>query len=98
MLEGNRCELCNSVVDRSKSKHKQTKYCVKCAKAKKKENSFSPWLPEEKRRYMREYMRGYRRDHPRLSSPYVRRHRKNQELQNSASEINKSTQHLRSVD
>jgi len=95
MLEGNRCELCNSVVDRRKSKYKQTKYCVKCARAKKKENSLSPWLPEEKRRYMREYMRGYRRDHPRLSSPYVRRYRKNQELQNSAS---KSPEHLRSVD
>jgi hypothetical protein len=96
MLDGNRCELCRSVVERRKSKYKQTKYCEQCAKAKKRENSLNPWLPDEKRHYMREYMRRYRLVHPRLSSRYVRRHRKNQELQDS-SPIYKSTQHLRSV-
>jgi hypothetical protein len=43
-----------------KAAHKQTKYCVECARIKKRENSLDPWTPEERRAYMRKYMRGYR--------------------------------------
>ena len=75
MLEGNRCEICNEVVHGRRATYKQTKYCANCAKRRKKENTLNPWLPEEKREYMRTYMRSYRKQHPRLSSPYVRKHR-----------------------
>lgn len=75
MLEGNRCERCEVVVAEDRAKHKQTKYCVSCAREKKRENSLDPWLPEERREYMRNYMRVYRKTHPRLSSPHQRKHR-----------------------
>lgn len=60
MLEGKLCERCKEKVQKAKARHKQTKYCVKCAKIKKRENTLDPWTPEERRDYMREYMRGYR--------------------------------------
>jgi hypothetical protein len=60
MLEGNRCELCHEVVHGTKARHKQTKYCEGCAKAKKRENTLDPWPPEKRRNYMRVYMRDYR--------------------------------------
>lgn len=74
MFEGNRCERCEAVVTGDRAKHKQTKYCVGCAREKKRENSLDPWLPEERREYMRNYMRVYRKTHPRLSSPHLRKH------------------------
>lgn len=77
MLDGNRCERCGRVVRKAKARYKQTKYCDDCARLKKRANTLSPWLPEEKQAYMRRYMRAYRKTHPGLSSPYVRRHRKN---------------------
>lgn len=75
MLEGNWCELCTKRVEDARARFKQTKYCASCAKLKKKENSFSSWHAEDKKLYMREYMRRYRRKRPRLSTPYVRKHR-----------------------
>ncbi len=75
MLEGNRCELCGETIQGARAIHKQTKYCEECAKIKKKQNTLNPWLPEEQRMYMRSYMRKYRRAHPKLSTPYVRKHR-----------------------
>lgn len=75
MLEGNRCELCFSVVEGVRGTRKQTRYCVRCARVKKVENSLDPWTPEERREYMRRYMRNYRRKRPGLSTPYVRKSR-----------------------
>jgi hypothetical protein len=60
MLPGNLCERCNEKVQPAKASHKQTKYCIECARIKKRENTLDPWPPEKKRNYMREYMRGYR--------------------------------------
>jgi hypothetical protein len=60
MLERNLCERCHRKVHTAKARHKQTKYCVECAKAKKRENTLDPWTPEKRREYMREYMKGYR--------------------------------------
>lgn len=75
MLEGKKCELCNEIIKCTKSQYKQTKYCRECAKQKKKENTSDSWLPEERKEYMRSYMREYRRRNPKLSNPYVIRHR-----------------------
>jgi len=60
MHEGNLCERCNEKVQPAKARHKQTKYCVECARIKKRENTLDPWPPDKKRNYMRDYMRGYR--------------------------------------
>lgn len=60
MLGRNLCERCHRKVHTAKARHKQTKYCVTCAKAKKKENTLDPWTPEKRREYMRDYMRDYR--------------------------------------
>lgn len=60
MLEGNLCELCKRKVQPTKARHKQTKYCVACAKIKKRQNTEDPWPPEKRRDYMRAYMRCYR--------------------------------------
>lgn len=60
MLEGNLCERCKEKVEAEKALHKQTRYCVECAKVKKRENTLDPWSPEKRRAYMREYMQGYR--------------------------------------
>jgi len=75
MLEGNRCERCEQLIRGAKALHRQTKYCGPCARVKKRENTECPLLPDDKREYMRAYMREYRRAHPGLSSRYVRRHR-----------------------
>lgn len=88
MSGGNRCEICNGLVKGERARHKQTRYCGACAKAKKKENSLSSWTPEEKRRYMRRYMRAYRRSHPGLSSPYVRKHRQKKGKDSAAASSN----------
>lgn len=76
MLEGNRCELCYEVIQSSKARHRQTKYCQECARQKKKENTGDSWTPEDRREYMRRYMSEYRRRHPKLSKPYVLKHRR----------------------
>src|SRR4051812_29656338 len=60
MLPGNLCERCNEKVQPAKARHRQTKYCVECARIKKRENTLDPWTPDKKRNYMRDYMRGYR--------------------------------------
>lgn len=75
MLEGNRCVLCQQEIKGKRSSNRQTKYCLACARLKKRENSLDPWHPLDRRDYMRLYMRQYRRRHPRLSAPYVRIHR-----------------------
>lgn len=66
MLEGNRCERCKQVINGPRANYKQTRYCLACAKIWKKENSEDPWTPEERRLYMRQYMRRYR--HPDTSA------------------------------
>jgi hypothetical protein len=60
MLPGNLCERCNEKVQPAKARHRQTKYCLECAKIKKRENTLDPWTPDKRRNYMRDYMRGYR--------------------------------------
>jgi hypothetical protein len=60
MLLGKLCERCNEKVQPEKARHAQTKYCVECARIKKRENTLDPWTPDQKRNYMRDYMRGYR--------------------------------------
>lgn len=57
MKDGNLCELCKGEVQPEKARHKQTKYCVRCARVKKRENTEDPWPPEKRRAYMRRYMR-----------------------------------------
>lgn len=61
MLKGNRCRLCTKIIRSSKAQHKQTRYCDECAKKKKRENTLDPWTKEERRAYMKNYMRRYRR-------------------------------------
>ena len=60
MLPGNLCERCNEKVQPEKARHQQTKYCLECARIKKRENTLDPWPPDKKRNYMRDYMRVYR--------------------------------------
>jgi len=62
MLQGKRCEDCNRVIDEPRSRHKQTRFCLECAKRRKRQNSEDPWPAEKRRLYMRDYMRRYR--HP----------------------------------
>jgi len=66
MLQGKRCKDCKSYIAESRAKYKQTRYCLDCAKRRKRENSLDPWTPEERRLYMRQYMRRYR--HPETGS------------------------------
>lgn len=75
MLQRRLCEICRGIVEKLKANHKQTRYCARCAKVKKRENTFDPWTTDERREYMRIYMRNYRLRHPGLSTPYVQRHR-----------------------
>lgn len=75
MLEGNKCEACHEVVTGSRTQYSQTKYCLACARSRKRANTLSPWTTEQKREFQRKYMRGYRLDHPGLSTRYVRKHR-----------------------
>jgi hypothetical protein len=60
MWKGNLCELCKGKVRSKKARHKQTRYCDKCARLKKRENSEDPWPLEKRREYMRLYMRDRR--------------------------------------
>jgi hypothetical protein len=73
MLDGNLCELCTNIVTGSKARHKQTKYCNRCAKLKKRRNTIESCPSEDRREYMKEYMREYRRKHPGLSTRYVQK-------------------------
>jgi hypothetical protein len=73
MLKGNRCRLCTEVITSPKAQHKQTRYCDRCAKIKKRRNTLDPWTSEERREYMKQYMREYRRKRPGLSTPYVQK-------------------------
>ena len=75
MVDGNRCELCRRIVPQAKACHKQTKYCDECAQMKKRLGAKNSWPADVKAAYMREYMRIYRKAHPRLSTNYVRKHR-----------------------
>jgi hypothetical protein len=61
MLDGHRCERCGQVILGPRAEWKQTKYCDSCAKIQKRENTLDPWTLEERRAYMRIYMRQYRR-------------------------------------
>jgi hypothetical protein len=63
-----RCILCGMMIDYARSQHNQTRYCLACAKKRKRENSLDPWTPEERRAYMREYMRRYRRSQNRQTA------------------------------
>lgn len=62
MLEGNRCELCKCKIETERAQHQQTKYHDHCAREVKNHNSVSSWSPEQRKLYMRQYMRRYRRD------------------------------------
>ena len=62
MLEGNRCELCKLKIETEKAQHQQTKYHDHCAREVKNHNSVSTWSPEQRKLYMCQYMRRYRRD------------------------------------
>lgn len=41
-------------------------------------SNIKTWTPERRQEYMKAYMCGYRRAHPGLSTPYVRKFRANQ--------------------
>jgi len=72
---------CLAIVPEPKSRSKQTKFCYECAELRKKAGTQSSWSKEEKAAYQRRYMRVYRKAHPRLSTPYVRKHREKQREQ-----------------
>lgn len=96
MVDGNRCEYCRVVVPNERARHKQTKYCQDCARTRKNKNSLSSLLPDDKAKYMCAYMRAYRKTHPRLSGPYVRRHReKERERQIATTAASHSQRSLR---
>jgi hypothetical protein len=76
MVDGNKCENCRRIVPAPKACRKQTKYCDECALQKKRAGAQNSWPADVKAEYMRKYMRGYRKSHPRLSTEYVREHRK----------------------
>jgi len=60
MLEGNRCELCEFVIETPKALHKQTKYHEACAREMKKRNTLAYWTRAQRKAYMREYMQCHR--------------------------------------
>jgi hypothetical protein len=84
MLEGNRCEECKEVIESEKAKYLHTKYCGKCAQKRKKQSTLSSVPPEDKKAYMRIYMRVWRINHPGQSSPYVRNFRKKKRFSGTA--------------
>lgn len=90
MLAGNRCELCHEVIQSTKARHPQTKYCKSCAKQKKKENTENSWSPEKIKEYMRRYMRRYRQLHPKRNRIYLRKHRQKTRKITAASDQNAS--------
>lgn len=80
MLAGNRCENCSKEVLASKARFKQTKWCDRCAKLKKRASSLASRPPRDRRDYMRTYMAAYRLKNPGLSTPYVQKHRATRKL------------------
>jgi hypothetical protein len=53
----------------------QAKYCEECARERKRQNSLESRTYEERKEQQRAYQREYRKKHPGLSTPYVRRFR-----------------------
>jgi hypothetical protein len=78
MLPGNRCEDCKEPVHGPRAAHRQTKFCVDCAKRRKKEQTKQSRPAVDRRESHREYMRKYRPKHPGISTPYVRKFRDKQ--------------------
>jgi predicted Fe-S protein YdhL (DUF1289 family) len=66
---------CPNEITSPRALHKQTRYCVGCALKMKKLNTLDPYTVEERREYMRLYMRAYRLNHPRSNNRHVRNHR-----------------------
>lgn len=97
MLEGNRCERCEKTIVGERAKRKQTKYCKKCAKIKKRQNSLDSWPPEKRKEYTAVYMREYRRKHPALSTKYVRKHRKKKQAERATTRVPKEQLALQPV-
>lgn len=61
MSEGKPCKgYCDGVIEEARAMHNQTKYCIKCAKLKKRENSEEARTYQDRKDYLREYMREYR--------------------------------------
>src|SRR5882724_10468599 len=81
MLAGKTCELCKKVIIGSRAQHQQTKYHPDCAQIKKQEHNPDSMNREERRIFMRNFMRGYRAKHKGLSTPYVRKHRERKRQQ-----------------
>lgn len=77
-MQTKKCKNCEELITGPKAQRKQTRYCDRCARTMKKTNSLDPWTTDKRREYNKTYMRGYRRDHPGLSTPYVRKFRANQ--------------------
>lgn len=63
---------------RGEGQRTKAQYCEGCFNKLKRLNSLDPWTVEERRSYMRGYMRKYREDHPGLSTKYVRKYRRKQ--------------------
>ena len=66
---------CNGFIEDSRAVYKQTQYCVRCARIKKRVNSLDARKYKDRRDYLRVYMQTYRKDHSGLSTPYVRKSR-----------------------
>jgi len=73
-MQTKKCTNCPELITGPRAQRKQTRYCERCARTKKKANTLDSWSADKRK----EYMRDYRRNHPGLSTPYVRKFRANQ--------------------
>jgi hypothetical protein len=84
-MKDGECQNCKGEIEAKRAAHTQTKYCARCAREKKRENTLPSRHPEDQRVYMRDYMRDYRGEHPGLSTPYVQKHRERKRAERGAS-------------
>lgn len=83
-MKDGKCQNCKGEIEAARAVHRQTKYCARCAREKKRENTLPSQHPAAKSEYMSEYMCRYRSRHPGLSTPYVRKHREKKRAERGA--------------
>jgi methionyl-tRNA synthetase len=67
MSDGDKCEACGNSIEPERALHRQTKYCLICARARKnKLTSESRWSVKD-----RAYQHAFRQRHPGYNNKYV---------------------------
>ena len=79
-MQTKKCTNCPELITGPRAQRKQTRYCERCARTKKKANTLDSWSTDKRK----EYMCAYRRAHPGLSTQYVRKFRASQRKADSS--------------